>query len=101
MTVWIIDEVLLVERHDRIESSWCDFAASQVKWRDRAFEKLGGFLQREIWVWSVKGAMRDQRIFEKEEEKCNSFKSQLLVRFFNGFLKQQHIEKATELLRLS
>ncbi|KAJ8617317.1 hypothetical protein MRB53_013503 [Persea americana] len=33
---------------------------------------------REVW-----------RIFEEEEAKCCRFKSQLLVRFFNGFLKKQ------------
>ncbi|XXG58602.1 hypothetical protein AAC387_Pa04g0876 [Persea americana] len=34
------------------------------------------------------------RIFEEEEAKCCRFKSQLLVRFFNGFLKKQQIEEA-------
>ena len=63
LTVWIV-----VEWHARIGSSWCDFAASQI-WRDRAFEKLGGFLQREIRVWSVKGAEREINGFLKKKKR--------------------------------
>ena len=39
LIVWIIDELLLVERHYQIGSSCCDFSVDQIKWRNRAFEK--------------------------------------------------------------
>lgn len=31
LTFWMVDKLLLLERHDRIESSWCDFRVLQAE----------------------------------------------------------------------